>query len=448
MKENIYRLFSENTTTDEEKRKIQADFLYPGLYSFYNNNRFYRAYYNWQNGLKTKTKEFLIYRYKTMLNDFINTINIHIFGKHTILNIDKDTQNWVDIYKFNSRMSEKDLNLLKIKSSFGLAAWVLLPDFVQNKVFTNSLEIIGYPKYDNDKLIEVYLTQNQPFAMDNNLINCYHFYFDQNNNVILENILTNKQDLINYRNSSRTDYNKWNKASLPIINKYLNLDFIPVILVPNNEDSDPDWLKVEQLLIDYAELETEVIREWHFTKWRQLNNNIINPDKTAKQLENDIVNDVPGIRFIENENDESLMGQDDFRYLSNGSLTVDIVQTAADRKRDSLLKIALQINNIGGRNNKMTTEVIGNNIHAFNYLDSKKSLFQESYQRFYLMLFKLTKLYKFKGHELINIPNNELIQVELRLKPSTEILMGLMQKSEEKGNKESLESEKENNEFN
>lgn len=428
-------MFEQIPTNDQNKRKQQADFLYGGLFSLHN---FF--YQRWLSAWVNNDKKRLIASYYDIINTFLSRINTHIFGGHEILNINKSTQNWINKYRFESRMTIKDLNIARIRTLQGLSAYVLLPDFITKKIFVDTTEVIGYPHYENDKLVDIYLTKNQPFKMDDNLIECYHYYLNKEKQVVLETIPIEKKLLSNYRLSFRSNVTYYSDRR-KIITKYIQLNEIPVVISPNNEDYWPDWSYVSQYIYDYAVAETEVIREWHFTKWRQLNNKIINPDKDSKELEKTIVNDEDGNRFIENDNDESLMGQDDFRYLSNGSLSVDIIQTLADRKRDTLMKIALQINNIASRNNKQTTEVIGNNIHPFNYLDTKRQLFEECLQKFYQLLLSMTKKFKFQGHELITLPTDELIEVKVNLKRSTEILMGLVEKSQEKGVK-SMDKEK------
>lgn len=302
-----------------------------------------------------------------------------------INNADQEQIDWLKEWMFFSKQTKKNLIGSRIKTTIGKSATLLRVG--GNKIVSDVMEVMGTPKTVSDEPIEVYMTKNsiQTNEQQEQMLSYYRLFFNKQGKPQLDRL------------SAPIDDN-FTKAVSELDGKvvdsyvYEGIDFLPVEIDINNEESRPDWWYAKTYIGFESRFDTVIVQEWEYVKTQMLNNLVYNPDKSAEEVQADIEN---GKKRVHEVADPDGKLQSALTYLSSGGITTDIARGIKEHFKNEVREMTMTISQLAGGNNKHTTEVVGANVHPLNYMWTRKQLTEEFFARLYHKLMVMSNIYGF-----------------------------------------------------
>lgn len=388
---------------------------------------------------KWKFKDFKNHYFRFIFHEIITQIermNTYIFDDISFSNLNQKTLNYINSQQFKTDFEFKKLKLYRLKSRVGNAGFVYSPSNFDSSLNVSLVQIMDYPQYIQDKLIDIYVTKNLCIhESDQDYLEFYHFYY-KNNRVYVETLWTPKQSLsYNYFNQ-----NLYEVKNLDIHIKdeqYLNYtNEIPITIAHNNEEDLGESSYALFPIAMQVELEKDLNEDYKFLRTNIMVNKAVNPHG-VQQLSEGIKKGDRVFGYISRE--EIFAGS--FNVLNPTILSTELNLNITEKWRQKIMEQCFKVMTSNTRNNKYSSETMTRNFNGFNYMNVQKRLmdyFWKKHYKFYLDLSK--KLGYFDGE----IP--EIIEVEQNLSPYAVSLMSSFQNSLNKNsnNKKQPKENKEN----
>ena len=343
------------------------------------------------------------------------------FKNISFSNLNKKQNELIEEYNFNNRMVNKHLINTRIKLQHGQSVMALRVG--KGKLLPEVLELIGTPKQANGEWVEVFATKNNISQHNEQEQLTFYKFYKNNTEVFVQTYLAPFNDEVkkNPSNSAKDEY-KNGKAY-----KYPKIDYLPLEIFYANETATPEWDFVANSINIAGTFNEQLFTEWKYIRTQLINNINFNPTKTANDVKDDIENKDKRVHDMYDPDGEINQA---ISYLSSGGITVDIAKGVIEFYKDQIKEFLFMISRTGGGNNKHTTEAMNDNVNAYSYIWTKKTLLSEELSRFYFKLLDISKKYNFISID--ELPT--YLKGEIQLSRSLEILLNLNADGKEKDN--------------
>lgn len=334
-------------------------------------------------------------------------------------NLSKEQNDFIDEYNFKNKMVNNHLVNTRIKLEQGKS--VLAWRIGNGKLIPEIGELMGTPKEDNGELIEVFITKNYITQLNSETQITFYKYYKQQGKVYVQTYVAPFNNGIK-NNPKGDDKYKQGKAYL-----FPNIDYLPLEIFYANEKGCPEWKFVENSIDMAGTFNKQLKIEWEYIKVQLMNNLNFNPTKTSLEVQQEIEGNKTRVHDMY---DPDGMVQQSLSYLTNGGLTAEIAKNIIDYYKNQIKEFLFMISRTGGGNNKHTTEALNDNINAYSWIWTKKSLLTEEIGRIYYKWADMSNKYNFISFG--KLP--KYFKGEIQLSRSLEMLLNLNAEGKEQDN--------------